>query len=680
MVLTVVAAHFWQSPAGHRVPNLWRGSRSVIGVLVLWFIASTAIGYFTLSHMPAGDWGAYYSNVNALRVAKGPIWGLLLLASLQWRLADNPERAKMLFIVGVSAGLIATGVATMWERGVFAGLAQVPTTGLWASRYAIAGAVLDFTQNYRAMALFSELHTGGEAIDTYISLAPAIAAAGVLALRAPGARLFCLIALGFGIYAGVVTFSRGSYSGLAVAMVVVFAVAIGGRSSSRDVRSTAMLSVVAGIVAIVTLFNVFRFGGYNGIISGFSVAALTIGNAHFIGERSRFAAAIVSAGLAVLATFAFAHFFSVSRYNTLDLSEILQWAAICGCALVGAFAIIGYRTIERKYWPMTWSAFVAFGVICTIGIPSFGGTRMQDRFETASGDVQTRADHWLESLRLMEGDWRHYVFGVGLGTYPRFYYLYAHSPESKSSYRVSGDGTRNWLELGYASVNMTQKIPMQPNRHYQLTFLTRASSLPGAVNINVCRKYMIISEHDDTECRKFAVSAESKGHWVRKTVEFDSGDLGTNVPAYWPTTLMLNNWNLIPPVQITDISLSDGSGNIVANGDFAQGMDHWILISDYEHLAWHIKDLYLEIFFETGAIGLALYLVAVSVAFIRAFSSARRQDPVGLATLGALAGFSVVGAVGSLFDNPRPALLFFLILFWTLSSDRLTPQGAARKS
>ena len=31
-------------------------------------------------------------------------------------------------------------------------------------------------------------------------------------------------------------------------------------------------------------------------------------------------------------------------------------------------------------------------------------------------------------IGLMEGDWRHYVFGMGLGTYPRLYYLYANSP------------------------------------------------------------------------------------------------------------------------------------------------------------------------------------------------------------------------------------------------------------
>jgi hypothetical protein len=30
----------------------------------------------------------------------------------------------------------------------------------------------------------------------------------------------------------------------------------------------------------------------------------------------------------------------------------------------------------------------------------------------------------------------------------------------------------------------------------------------------------------------------------------------------------------------------------------------------------------------------------------------------------------LVGTFGSLFDNPRPSVLFFLVLFWTLESTK----------
>jgi hypothetical protein len=42
---------------------------------------------------------------------------------------------------------------------------------------------------------------------------------------------------------------------------------------------------------------------------------------------------------------------------------------------------------------------------------------------------------------------------------------------------------------------------------------------------------------------------------------------------------------------------------------------------------------------------------------------------------GAMAGFCVVGLVGSLLDNPRPAFLFFVILFWSLHARFAAPRG-----
>jgi hypothetical protein len=202
----------------------------------------------------------------------------------------------------------------------------------------------------------------------------------------------------------------------------------------------------------------------------------------------------------------------------------------------------------------------------------------------------------------------------------------------------------------------------------------RTHAETGTVVINLCEKYIIISEHAGPCNFRFGAQADAPGRWVKKTYAFDSGTLGAEVPAYWPVTLMIGS-SYVPPVELTDIELSDGRTNVVANGDFAQGMDRWILISDFEHLAWHIKDLYLEIFFETGAVGLILYLFALGLAFIRAFVLARRQDLIGLAAIGALAGFSVVGLVGSLLDNPRPALMFFIIFFWILGAEPRATAG-----
>src|SRR5690606_11497460 len=118
--------------------------------------------------------------------------------------------AARLFVLGVALGLAATGIIVLWERGVFEAM-------VYGNRYAVLGALLDFSATYRATALFTELHTGGEAFDTYLVLAAALTTAGALALDRPPARLFCLGALGLGLYAVAVTFSRGLYAGYAAA-------------------------------------------------------------------------------------------------------------------------------------------------------------------------------------------------------------------------------------------------------------------------------------------------------------------------------------------------------------------------------------------------------------------------------------------------------------------------------
>lgn len=90
------------------------------------------------------------------------------------------------------------------------------------------------------------------------------------------------------------------------------------------------------------------------------------------------------------------------------------------------------------------------------------------------------------------------------------------------------------------------------------------------------------------------------------------------------------------------------------------------MISDFEHLGWHIKNLYLQLFFETGLLGTMAFLLCVVAGFTLATREACRDHPIAAGFAGGLLGFCVVGAVGSLLDNPRPAFLFFLVLFWSL--------------
>jgi len=664
LVLTTAAVHFLTAPARQQFPRFTKLGGVIVVLLLLSFTASMFIGAWPLPSPDANELGSYLSNYNALRVAKGIFWALLLLAPLQMRLSEDSAKSSAMFMVGVSIGLAFLGLVVLWERGVFLAIAQA--SGLYASRYAILGALLDFTWEYRATGLFSELHTGGEAIDTYLALAPPIAAAAALALRHPLLRLLCLGALGLGMYAVVATFSRGLYLGFASGIATVFVLAVLRRSAVLRGRFAALRAGAAVGLAFVALFAAYAHGGFTALGYGLALVGISLAAAHFVGSRSWWVASPLLIALAVIGCYSLTQAFMSSRYNVTDVSAAWSWATILSVMLALAAALVGGGTVppERRTGAIT--VFVLLAIISVIGIPATGGYRMVERFSTASEDAHTRWEHWAESLRLMSPEWKGRLFGMGLGSFPRLHFRRGIESETTVSYRYSRDGSRTWLELGAGDFNLTQKIPLRPETEYDLTLATRADEANARLYVKLCPKLILYSDRYTPGCPEFAFKSEPAGEWVTHSVKLNSGALGKDAPFAWPITLMLHNERDSPLIDITDIQLNDGQRNIVANGSFAAGGDRWLMISDFEHLAWHIKNLYLEVFFETGAVGLAIFLLAFLIALANAIRAARRRLPIGIAISGALVAFAVVGATGSLLDNPRPASLFFVVLFWAL--------------
>ncbi len=664
LVLTTAAAHFWRAPDDHQFPILATKGGAIIVLLSISFLVSTLIGAIPLPSPDVNQFANYLSPYNALRVVKGIAWALLLLAPLQYCLSRDPAKTSLFFVIGVSIGLALVGIAVLWERGVL--LAVARSHNLWADRYIIGGALLDFTSGYRATALFTELHTGGEAMDAYMALATPFAAAGVLGLRHPFLRLLCLVALGLGTYAVVAGFSRGLYAGYVGAMLTVFVLAVVlGRRSGLQGRFALLRAVAATAIAAAALVAAYIHGGWTALAFGLAFGGAGLVATHVLGTRFRLVAALLLAVIMAADAYKLFGAFLASHYSAMDPHSAKLWAGICATALGAAAALLGGRVLppERRFAAAM--LFAVFAVVCLIAIPAASGYRMVERFSTTTADAQTRWGHWAEALRLMGPDARDYAFGMGLGSFPRIYFRRGIGPETKASFRFDGDGTKTWIELGVADYNIMQKVPLRPKTKYELKVTTRASDPNARVSIKFCPKLIRYDDRYTPVCPTFAFRPDSINAWTSDTIAIDSGGLG-NDAFYWPITLLLHNESDTASIRVTDIQVDDGNGNIVANGDFSAGGDRWILISDFEHLAWHIKNLYLEVFFENGAVGLSIFLFALLAAVATIVKTVRQWSPIGVGLAGALVGFSVVGFVGSLLDNPRPAFLFFLILFWAL--------------
>jgi hypothetical protein len=334
--------------------------------------------------------------------------------------------------------------------------------------------------------------------------------------------------------------------------------------------------------------------------------------------------------------------------------------------LCSACILLGGRVVPSDRRIAAATAFLAVSVLGAVAIPAVTGFRMTERFDTANADLHGRQAHWSEALQLMGDEWTDPIFGKGLGSFPRLYLAGAKGPETKAHYHFGSDGDGTWLEIGPGDFNITQKVPLQPHTGYELGLSLRSASAEAPLSVKFCPKLILFSDRWQPNCREVAVRSGAAAAWTRHVVRFDSGTVGREGWVGLPVTMMLHNGGETA-VRISYIRLLDSDGrNLVANGDFAAGSDRWILISDFEHLSWHVKNLYLQVFFEGGTAWLAVFLLVLGVAIGGAIRSARARPPLGPGMVGALCGFAVVGLTGSLLDNPRPAILFYLVLVWAL--------------
>ncbi|HUN51674.1 MAG TPA: hypothetical protein VMU42_11170 [Candidatus Sulfotelmatobacter sp.] len=682
LMVATAAAHYLRAPAGFRFPRLRGNGGTIVILLVLSYLVGLWIGATPLPSPDVNQLGSYLSHYNAFRVSKSIAWALLLLSALQWRLAVDAAKTATLFAVGISAGLILVGLVVMWERGVFLAIAQ---HGLYAGRYAIMGALLDFTTLYRATAAFSELHTGGEAVDTYMSLAPPIAAAGALLLRRPLPRLICLFGLGFGTYAAVATFSRGLYAAYACGLLAVFFLGLlGQRRSILRGRFALARTSVAVLLGLFLLVTAYTHGGYNGLILGLALGGVGILIAHFLGLRSPVLAAGGLVVLALAGVYGFWHTFAYARYGGMDAWLAVAWAVPCSAAATVGAALLGGGLIPAERRIGAAITLVLLAVVSLVVIPATGGYRMVERFSTVSGDSQIRWDHWRDALLLMGPEVTDYAFGMGLGSFPRLYFRHGQGPETNGGYRYGRDAAHSWVSLGTGGFNLTQRVAVQPDTHYELSFLARTHDAKARLYVELCPRWILVSAHDSTpDCVSAMTNQPANGQWTANTVPLDSGKVGRDVPFGWPIILNLHNDSDQAVIDVTDVRLVAAGHDLLQNGDFAAGGDHWLQISDYEHLPWHVKNLYVAVFFETGAFGLLVFVLALVTAIARVVRTRRQHAPIAIGLAGALIAFVVDGLVGSLLDNPRPAFLFYVILFWALQAAPLAkagPQGAAGPS
>jgi hypothetical protein len=679
-VLATIAVALWQSDyRRRRRSSLNIGQAVPLLVFAGSYLVSLARGLLPLDAPDANAFYSYYSHYNALRVGRGLLWPLLLLPPLLAAFSEDRARAERYLATGIVAGLFGTGLVVLWERGVLADFLY------GRNRYEVLRNLLNFSTPYRVTALFSEMHTGGEAIDGYLALTLPFAAVGLSKLRSPLLFRLSLAALPLGFYAAVTTFSRGLYLALVViGATVVWGAAAHwrGRAAPRSLWGGVLGAVVAALLAALA----FRQGGTMALafvlLAWFGAAAL----GH---RRAVLEARVWGVGLAGIALFGIAMILRAqltSKWLKVEYGE--AWGAAVGLGLAACASGVAAGSATRGFLSFRALAVAAVFMGSCLGtvVPSVLGSRMEARFAGAGMDLANRAAHWRHAVGLMEKSWDVLLFGLGLGVYPRVYVL-DRELDAGGTFAFRREADNTYLQLGGGQdLRFGQRLNLAADRSYILSFDYRTAAPEALLRVRFCRRHIIHPTEWNPDCKVFEKVVKSTGgRWEHIRWPFEIGGIGAGGRWGRPPLLIevMNRreyaFMFKPPalVDLDNVRVGDWSGaDFIANGDFEGIGDRWFPYYDFNHLPWHIKNLWVDLYFEQGGVGVLGFLGLAGCGLGAGLRGARRGDGFALAAAASILGFLTVGWFGTLLDVPRVSLLFFLVLFAMLPKrDRCGQSG-----
>ena len=230
LLLAVSVAVVLLRPRAARPYHTWTaGPRLAIGLLLLSFVASAAVGFVPVAPFDSNAVSGYFSGYNSLRILKGFLWPLALWLLIR----DEGEGARDVqarFVAGVLLGLCVVIAVSLWQRIVFGGL-------------------FSFSSDYRIEGPFPELHTGGGDLHGYLVLTMPFAAAAIALWPRWVIGGLCAAIFAASGFVLAVTFTRGAYVGGFGALAVVAVAFVLSRRARGHWRTGPVLAAGAVMLA-----------------------------------------------------------------------------------------------------------------------------------------------------------------------------------------------------------------------------------------------------------------------------------------------------------------------------------------------------------------------------------------------------------------------------------------------
>ncbi len=321
----------------------------------------------------------------------------------------------------------------------------------------------------------------------------------------------------------------------------------------------------------------------------------------------------------------------------------------------------GIAVFYRKKWKAAIYGSIIMLITVSIMIPVLKGGYIKARFAQLSKSIDTRSLHWKEAIKKMDTNARTVFWGMGPGTYPKAYF---ENPDNKKPgfYQFVSQDENEFLRLFPGdSLYFGQRISIEPNMEYILTFDARSKNKKARLTFPICEKSILHS----FKCNWKTIGIVNEGdNWGSYRISYPEFEMGQGrIYQKRPIEFALYNGHGAVPIDVDNVRLTDNDGkNIIRNGDFTHGNDFWFFSTD-NHLPWHIKNIWISQFFELGIVGLIVFTVFVLFVMIHLIQGILKKDMLSLILFSSFCGFFVVGFVGSLFDSPRILFLFYFISF-----------------
>ena len=603
----------------------------------------------------------YYLPEYGYKLIRGMLWALLLTPLWLNVFSRARHRTVNWLVAGFCTAALVLGVIVLWERGTLGVLLS------WSAWYHVVNSLLDLASAYRTTGIFSDMHTGGEVIDGIVLLLLPVTLYGIFHGSGRVVKIYALMAFCALAYCATVGFTRATYVSFFVGCVAyaVLSMVCRWRSGIRQSGFPSLLISVTLMVGMLAAWLSFSRGGSYALAAcaGLVVFALVGG---WLAQRHRALGVVcwVLTGCLLLFVAVSAHFDSrwvdrsVAHALTIGLAQLLFYV----------LAMVLFVRLRTQPYFNQFLAVVLLVMLPGVFAVALGGYKFNERMDTVASDLDSRLGHWQNVVDAGSGSWRARLLGNGVGSFPADYaYRFPEKVSAVGSFSIESDDGNAYLRLGPGEdLAFGQRIPVRPDTEYTVQLRVRAPD-KARLAVFICERNLIFASNFRANCHASSIRfADMGNHFTTVSTTLDSANVGKRSRlSRWPTTLYLKNFSRGTVVELDDVTFGSGNENLLTNGGFAEGLDYWFFYNDFAHLPWHIKNIYVQSWYDNGWIGLGLFLL---LCLIAALVPCLPQNtlPLYVAFSVGVIAIAVFGLFGSPLDSARVSWIFYLYIFASL--------------